>query len=126
MPFHFDAAEYAARRARATQAVKEAGLDALILFAPESHYWIRGYDTFGFAMYQAMVLTAKGDLHLMTRMLRPRPGERMPRENDGCRFISSCACAARRSCSSRESSPGEPASVGSSAASSPSPPLPSP
>ncbi|MGR3313162.1 M24 family metallopeptidase [Roseovarius indicus] len=68
MPFHFDAAEYAARRARATQAVKEAGLDALILFAPESHYWICGYDTFGFAMYQAMVLTAKGDLHLMTRM----------------------------------------------------------
>ena len=68
MPFHFDAAEYAARRARATQAVKEAGLDALILFAPESHYWICGYDTFGFAMYQAMVLTEKGDLHLMTRM----------------------------------------------------------
>lgn len=68
MPFHFDAAEYAARRARATQAVKEAGLDALILFAPESHYWICGYDTFGFAMYQAMVLTAKGDLHLVTRM----------------------------------------------------------
>ena len=68
MPFHFDAAEYAARRARATQAVKEAGLDALILFAPESHYWICGYDTFGFAMYQAMVLTAKGELHLMTRM----------------------------------------------------------
>lgn len=68
MPFHFDDAEYAARRARATQAVKDAGLDALILFAPESHYWICGYDTFGFAMYQAMVLTAKGDLHLMTRM----------------------------------------------------------
>ena len=68
MPFHFDAAEYAARRARATQAIKEAGLDALILFAPESHYWICGYDTFGFAMYQAMVLTATGDLHLMTRM----------------------------------------------------------
>ena len=68
MPFHFDDAEYAARRARATQAVNEAGLDALILFAPESQYWICGYDTFGFAMYQAMVLTAKAELHLMTRM----------------------------------------------------------
>lgn len=68
MPFHFDETEYAARRARATAAVTEAGLDALILFAPESHYWICGYDTFGFAMYQAMVLTAKGKLHLMTRM----------------------------------------------------------
>lgn len=68
MPFHFDDAEYAARQARATQAVQQAGLDAMILFAPESHYWLCGYDTFGFAMFQAMVLTAGGDLHLMTRM----------------------------------------------------------
>ena len=68
MPLHFDSAEYAARKARATKAVQEAGLDALILFAPESHYWICGYDTFGFAMFQAMVLTATGELHLMTRL----------------------------------------------------------
>ena len=68
MPFHFDDAEYAARQTRATQAVQQAGLDAMILFAPESHYWLCGYDTFGFAMFQAMVLTAGGDLHLMTRM----------------------------------------------------------
>ncbi len=68
MPFHFDDAEYTARQTRAAGAVGKAGLDALILFAPESHYWISGYDTFGFAMFQAMVLTAGGDLHLMTRM----------------------------------------------------------
>ena len=68
MTFHFDAAEYAARQARATQAVADAGLDALIMFAPESHFWICGYDTFGFAMFQAMVLTAGGDLHLLTRL----------------------------------------------------------
>ena len=68
MPYHFDIAEYTARQARANQAVQQAGLDAMILFAPESHYWICGYDTFGFAMFQAMVLTAQGDLHLMTRM----------------------------------------------------------
>ena len=68
MPLHFDTAEYTARQARATRAVQDAGLDALILFAPESHYWLCGYDTFGFAMFQAMVLTAQGDLHLMTRM----------------------------------------------------------
>ena len=37
------------------------------MFAPESHYWISGYDTFGFAMFQSMVLTAQGDLHLLTR-----------------------------------------------------------
>ncbi|MEO3414892.1 Xaa-Pro peptidase family protein [Roseovarius sp. CAU 1744] len=68
MTFHFDTAEYAARQARATQAVADAGLDALIMFAPESHFWICGYDTFGFAMFQAMVLTAGGDLHLLTRL----------------------------------------------------------
>ncbi len=68
MPLHFDTAEYAARQAQASQAVAAAGLDALIMFAPESHYWICGYDTFGFAMFQALVLTANGDLHLLTRM----------------------------------------------------------
>jgi Xaa-Pro dipeptidase len=65
---HFDALEYAARQARATKAVADAGLDALLMFAPESHFWLTGYDTFGFAMFQAMVLTAKGDIHLLTRM----------------------------------------------------------
>ena len=68
MTLHFDAPEYAARQARATAAVQHAGLDALLMFAPESHLWLTGYDTFGFAMFQAMVLTAKGDIHLLTRM----------------------------------------------------------
>ncbi len=67
MPLHFDAAEYADRQARATRALNESGLDALLMFAPESHYWICGYDTFAFAMFQTMVLTADGELHLMTR-----------------------------------------------------------
>ena len=68
MTLHFDAPEYAARQARVTKAVADAGLDALLMFAPESHFWLTGYDTFGFAMFQAMVLTAKGDIHLLTRM----------------------------------------------------------
>jgi Xaa-Pro dipeptidase len=68
MTLHFDALEYAARQARATKVVADAGLDALLMFAPESHFWLTGYDTFGFAMFQAMVLTAKGDIHLLTRM----------------------------------------------------------
>jgi len=38
------------------------------MFAPESQFWLCGYDTFGFAMFQCLVLTAKGDLHLLTRM----------------------------------------------------------
>lgn len=68
MTLHFDTAEYEARQSQATQAVKAANLDALLMFAPESHLWLTGYDTFGFAMFQAMVLTAAGDIHLLTRM----------------------------------------------------------
>ncbi len=67
MTLHFNAEEYAARQARATQAVADAGLDALIMFAPESHFWISGYDTFGFAMFQCMVLDASGRVDLLTR-----------------------------------------------------------
>jgi Xaa-Pro dipeptidase len=67
MPLHFTPAEYAARQAQARSALQAPGLDALLMFAPESHFWISGYDTFGFAMFQCMVLTARGDLHLLTR-----------------------------------------------------------
>jgi Xaa-Pro dipeptidase len=67
MPLHFTPAEYAARREKARAALQAQGLDALLMFAPESQFWISGYDTFGFAMFQCMVLTARGDLHLLTR-----------------------------------------------------------
>ena len=67
MTQHFDAPEYALRKSRAIAAIRSEGLDALLMFAPESQYWICGYDTFGFALFQCLVLTAKGDLHLLTR-----------------------------------------------------------
>ena len=67
MGLHFSDEEFTRRQAAARAALQAAGLDALLMFAPESHYWISGYDTFGFAMFQCMVLTARGDLHLLTR-----------------------------------------------------------
>ena len=67
MPMHFTPSEYAARQAKAREALQAQGFDAILMFAPESHFWISGYDTFGFAMFQCMVLTARGDLHLLTR-----------------------------------------------------------
>jgi Xaa-Pro dipeptidase len=67
MPLHFTSEEYATRQKAARSALQAAGLDAVLMFAPESHYWISGYDTFGFAMFQCMVLTSRGDLHLLTR-----------------------------------------------------------
>lgn len=68
MTLHFSAEEYAHRKDRAVRALEEDDLDALLMFAPESHFWISGYDTFGFAMFQCMVLTKEGALHLLTRM----------------------------------------------------------
>ena len=67
MPLHFHPDEFAARVAAATDVMAPRGLDAMLLFAPESHYWLTGYDTFGFAMFQCMVLGADGDIHLLTR-----------------------------------------------------------
>ncbi len=55
---HFSRDEYAARVARAAGALGERGLDGILLFAPESHYFLCGYDTFGFAMLQCLILGA--------------------------------------------------------------------
>ncbi len=68
MPLHFSDAEFNARKSSAVHALRDAQLDALLMFAPESQYWISGYDTFGFAMFQCMVLTQDGQLALLTRM----------------------------------------------------------
>jgi len=67
MPIHFDVSEFDQRRAAAVAALQDQSLDGLLMFAPESQYWICGYDTFGFALFQCLVLTASGDLHLLTR-----------------------------------------------------------
>lgn len=64
---HFEKPEFQSRVDAAKASVIEAGLDGILLFAPESHYWLTGYDTFGFAMFQCMVLSASGDVHLLTR-----------------------------------------------------------
>lgn len=64
----FAAEEYAARTARAVSALRDHDLDAILLFAPESHFWLTGYDTFGFAMFQAMILDADGRIALLTRL----------------------------------------------------------
>lgn len=68
MPQHFNAAEYTRRQADAVHALQREGLDGILLFAPESQFWLSGYDTFGFAMFQCLILTATGEMHLLTRM----------------------------------------------------------
>ena len=64
----FAPTEYADRQSRACAALRVRGLDGLLIFAPESMFWLTGYDTFGFAMFQCMVLRADGGVDLLTRL----------------------------------------------------------
>ncbi len=64
---HFADSEFAQRVRLLQSDLAERGLDGILLFAPESHYYITGYDTFGFAMFQCMVLPTHGEPQLLTR-----------------------------------------------------------
>jgi Xaa-Pro dipeptidase len=65
----FEPAEYEARIARARAGLREAGLDALLLFAQESLYYLTGFDSGGYVFFQAAVLTANdGPITLLTRI----------------------------------------------------------
>jgi len=63
----FQAGEYAERGRRLRARMTTAGLDGLLLFKPESHYWLTGYDTFGYCFFQCLVVTADGRMALLTR-----------------------------------------------------------
>ncbi|MEO1092612.1 MAG: Xaa-Pro peptidase family protein [Pseudomonadota bacterium] len=67
MALHFELAEFADRRRRLARAMAEEGLDALLAFKPETHYWLSGYDTFGFCFFQCLLVTADGRQVLLTR-----------------------------------------------------------
>src|SRR5690606_20489594 len=67
MALHFDRAEFDARRDRLVIEMSERKLDALLLFAQESMYWLTGYDTFGFCFFQCLVVKADGSMVLLTR-----------------------------------------------------------
>ena len=67
MPIHFTDDEMQRRRRLVVDAVRAAELDALLMFKQESMYWLTGYNTFGFSMFQCLVMTANGDIALLTR-----------------------------------------------------------
>ena len=67
MALHFERAEFDARRDRLMLEMADRKLDALLLFAQESMYWLTGYDTFGFCFFQSLVVKADGSMYLLTR-----------------------------------------------------------
>ncbi len=64
---HFSADEFEARHARLSEQMAAEGLDAMLLFAPESQYWLSGHDTFGFCFFQCLLVEASGAMTLLTR-----------------------------------------------------------
>ena len=67
MTLHFSKDELADRRKRALAAMKEQGLDGLLMFRQESMFYLTGYDTFGYVFFQCLVMNADGRLTLTTR-----------------------------------------------------------
>lgn len=47
-----------ARQARLRAELRARGVDAMLVFAQESHYWLTGYDTGGYVFFQCAVVTA--------------------------------------------------------------------
>jgi Xaa-Pro dipeptidase len=64
---HFPRDELEARRCAACAQMRERGLDGLLLFRQESMYYLTGYDTSGYTMFQAFYLGADGRFALLTR-----------------------------------------------------------
>jgi len=67
MPVHFSASEMSSRKRRLTDAMAAREFDGLLLFAQESHYWLTGYDSFGFCFFQCLYVGADGRVALLTR-----------------------------------------------------------
>ena len=67
MALQFAPDEYEDRRRRLLQAMQEEKLEAVLLFAQESMYWLTGFDSFGFCHFQCLVVKADGDMALLAR-----------------------------------------------------------
>ena len=71
---HFSEAEFS-RRAAATRAQMERqNIDAMLIFAPESQYWLTGFDTFGYCFFQCLILTQQST-HLLVRSADQRQAQ---------------------------------------------------
>jgi Xaa-Pro dipeptidase len=67
MALHFTTGEFESRRTRLIERMKAENLDALLLFAQESMYWLTGYDTFGYCFFQTLIVKSDGTMTLLTR-----------------------------------------------------------
>ena len=64
---HFTRDEFASRLKHMTEKMRDRNIDAMLLFAQESMFWLTGYDTFGFCFFQTLVVKSNGEMVLLTR-----------------------------------------------------------
>ncbi|MCV6576427.1 MAG: Xaa-Pro peptidase family protein [Cohaesibacter sp.] len=67
MALHFTPEEFERRKAATLAKMADQKLDAMLIFAQESMYWLSGYDTFGYCFFQCLVLQKSGAMTLLTR-----------------------------------------------------------
>jgi Xaa-Pro dipeptidase len=67
MPIHFTKAEFESRKRAVCRKLESRKLDGLLMFRQESMYYLTGYDTFGYSMFQCLLLKADGTITLLTR-----------------------------------------------------------
>ncbi|MHC5307868.1 M24 family metallopeptidase [Bartonella sp. LJL80] len=67
MSLFFTPEEYQSRKDKLIEKMQQDKLDAILLFAQESMYWLTGYDTFGFCFFQCLIVTNEGKTVLLTR-----------------------------------------------------------
>lgn len=63
---HFSDAEFDRRRRAVLEGLSDRNIDALLVFAPESQFWLTGFDTFGYCFFQCLIVTPSGH-HLLVR-----------------------------------------------------------
>ncbi|MEM7236957.1 MAG: Xaa-Pro peptidase family protein [Pseudomonadota bacterium] len=67
MALHFTLDEFSSRQRAVCRAMANDGLVGLILFKQESMFYLTGYDTAGYSMFQGMWIGADGRIALLTR-----------------------------------------------------------
>ncbi|MCP4387410.1 MAG: aminopeptidase P family protein, partial [Gammaproteobacteria bacterium] len=67
MALWFSQSEFENRKQKVREAMARDNLDGLLLFKQESMYYLTGYDTDGFVLFQTLYLGIDGKLTLVTR-----------------------------------------------------------
>jgi len=67
MAIHFTSKEFKTRQTNLILELNKKNLDGILMFRQESMYYLSGYDSFGYAMFQCLYLGADGRMVLLMR-----------------------------------------------------------